>query len=105
MLHEQQALLWCIPSSVIGYVYKHTKPDSLLRRYLQDAFTKTMKLENVLSRNGEDHTVDFLHDVSLVIARRKEGDKLSHMQWARLNRCEWHDHSGAGGRSRTALLQ
>ncbi|EAT81163.2 hypothetical protein HBI56_105130 [Parastagonospora nodorum] len=99
-LHEHQALLWVTPSPVIKYVYEHTKPDSLLRRYLQDAFTKTMTLESVMSRDKEEHTVEFLHDILLVIARRKKGEKLERMQWAKLDRCKWHDHSGPGGRLR-----
>jgi hypothetical protein len=80
VLHGHQALLWVTSSSVIKYVYEHTKPDSLLRRYLQDAFTNTMNLEIVMSRDKEEHTVEFLHDILLVIARRKKGEKLERMQ-------------------------
>lgn len=93
-LHEHQALLWLTPSPVIKHVYGHTKPDSHLRQYLQDAFTKTMTLESVMSRDKEEHTVEFLHDILLVIVRRKKGEKLDRMQWAKLDWCKWHDYSG-----------
>jgi len=99
-LHQHQALLWLTPSPVIKYVHEHTKHGSLLRQYLQEAFTKTMTLESVMSRDKEEHTVEFLHDTLLVIARRKKGEKLDRMQWAKLDRCKWHDHSGPGGRLR-----
>lgn len=70
-MHKQQALLWCTPSSTIRYAYEHTKPGSLLHRYVQDSFAKTMSLEGVLSREREDHMDEFLHDVLLTVAKRR----------------------------------
>lgn len=97
-LFEQAALLWCTPSSAIRYVYEHTKSDYFLRLFLQDAFSKTMSLEGVLSSDREEHTVDFLHDVLSAIMERKESGKVDRMQWAKLDRCRWHDHSGQVGK-------
>jgi hypothetical protein len=103
-LHEQQVLVWCTPSSAIRYVYEHTKSSSLLRLFLQDSFSKTMSIESVLSRDREEHTVDFLHDVLSAIVKRKEGGKLDRMQWARLDRCRWHNLSGPGGTRQMGLM-
>lgn len=47
-----------------------------------------------MSRDKEEHTVEFLHDILLVIVRRKKGEKLDRMQWAKLDWCKWHDYSG-----------
>jgi hypothetical protein len=58
-LHEQQVLVWCTPGSTIRYLYKHTKPGSRLCLFLQDSFSKMMSLEGVLSRDREEHTVEF----------------------------------------------
>jgi hypothetical protein len=63
-----------------------------------------MSIESVLSRDREEHTVDFLHDVLSAIVKRKEGGKLDRMQWARLDRCRWHNLSGPGGTRQMGLM-
>lgn len=72
-LHEQQAAPWCSPSSVVKYVYGRTGERSLVMVYIQNAFTKTMTSAKVLERDSSLHTVEFMHDILGVMAKRGGG--------------------------------
>lgn len=104
MLHKRFSALWCMPDSAIRYIYKHTTPEANLRVYLKFIYARTKSLER-FQNSKPRHTVNFLHNVLPTIATNVRDQRVTRSQWARVDRCQWHDHSGPGGRLRVELRQ
>jgi hypothetical protein len=101
MLHEAVAASWSTPGQLTSMVYKATSAGCGLRKFL-DAFTRTKNLSGFL-----DHTqrvgcpADFLYDAIPILVRRGEDTRVMSIEaWTELDRCQWHDHSGPGGKLR-----
>jgi len=101
MLHERIISIWKTPSEIIKYIYGHTAKGSNLREFLVHFYTRAVGVERVLSLSPENFTVEFTLELLAIFAKMKFGaTKMSRSEWTKVNRCQWHDHSGPGGKLR-----
>lgn len=99
MMHERTAATWIIPSSILEYVYSTTTSDSALRIWCIDTWRKVASLENTIA-NPSLFPKEFLCDTLPFLGRRSEEDRFSTQRFTSMDRCQWHDHSGPGGKLR-----
>lgn len=99
MLHEQCFACYAFPSKEIKAIYKKTMAESNFRRFAIDFYKEAAPIEFILAY-PDTYTPEFLCDVLPSVARRPDGEKLTRSQSERMDRCQWHDHSGPGGRLR-----
>ncbi|KAF2820650.1 hypothetical protein CC86DRAFT_116306 [Ophiobolus disseminans] len=102
MLHENVAAVWAVSESVVSYVYKNTLAGAQLRKFLVDAFVLTKSPDSFLdSMEADVIPSQFLMDaLPHLISRGKDAKNIGRTAWAKLDRCQWHDHSGPGGKLR-----
>jgi hypothetical protein len=103
MLHELVYSRWSsYNSEVLKYTYENTTPGSNLRKYFVSSFTKLLGYDRFKEKMTEEKvTVAFLLDAMPVLVRQGEGHRaIGRGEWGKLDRCEWHDHSGPGGKLR-----
>lgn len=99
MLHEASVAKWQPLAGAVEYVYSNTLEDSKLRAFVVQYSIATETWKSLGNWSGSQ-TVGFLHDVMPKIAERKEGEQHYRDKATRMDRCQWHDHSGPGGRLR-----
>jgi hypothetical protein len=103
MLHERMCT-WSgtYNHELLKYTYENTTPGSDLRKYLVLAFTKLAGYDKFKEETTpENVTVEFLLDAMPVLVRQGERFRgIGREAWTELDRCEWHDHSGPGGKWR-----
>lgn len=101
VLHEYCVAGWTISAPNTKYVYANTIPGSALRQILILWIVQTTSLESFQAEQYRKyHTIDLLHDVLPKLACRKPEDKKNRAQMTMVDRCQWHDHSGPGGKLR-----
>lgn len=102
MLHERFVAEWKTAGHCVRYVYDNTITGSKMRNFLIYWVTMTKDLEDFRSQaqDGRHYTADFLFDVLPPMARRRPQDRVSRECITKHNRCQWHDHSGPGGKLR-----
>lgn len=101
MLHERVSACWTTYTQAIHYIYEETMPGSHLRKFLVDSFALTKKLERLEKIDPDQAPGQFLFELFPAFIRRGENARpLSREAWTKLNRCQWHDHSGPGGQLR-----
>jgi len=101
MLHERIAATWVIPSSLIKYVYGNTTKGSKLREFLLYFFTRSVGVDRILELNPEHLTVEYTLEILAIVAKTKYSRGLMMPEeWTKIDRCQWHDHSGPGGKIR-----
>jgi hypothetical protein len=101
MLHERIVATWINPSSLIKYVYGNTTKGSKLREFLLHFFTRSVGVDRILETNPEHFTVEYTLEVLAIVAKSKFGwGLMMRDEWTKINRCQWHDHSGPGGQIR-----
>lgn len=104
MLHEKGVAERSFPFDIIRDVYERTVPGAMLRTYLVDNTIAIFTIKELtLELDPEDATVPFLLDVMPRLSTTSDNAKLmSSKAWTKVDRCQWHDHSGPGGKSRLA---
>ncbi|KAH6642957.1 hypothetical protein C7974DRAFT_113256 [Boeremia exigua] len=98
MLHERCVAAWQTPGR-IAYIYENTTVGSKLRDYLIQ-FHGSTRTFGSLQEGSVNQTVDFLHDMVPLVASRMAEGPLGRDAVTRWDRCQWHDHSGPGGKLR-----
>jgi len=101
MLHECLVATWNTHSTCIKYIHNNTVASSMLRSFVVDWSSSTHSFKSLDFPDKENQqTVQYLHDVMLKIAERNGQRRLSREEAMAMNRCQWHDHSGPGGKLR-----
>jgi hypothetical protein len=86
----------------ITFVYDNTSAGSHLRKYTVDRYTLTVPYSKFKkSFTADDVTIDFLLDAMPLVVQRGVCPFMSSRQGSLvLDRCQWQDHSGPGGKLR-----
>lgn len=102
MLHERIAGIWQRPNDIIRYIYENTTKESKLRDFILHFYTRAVGAQRISSSNPEHFTIDFTLDVLAIFTTEMKFGKsvLTRTEWTKTNRCQWHDHSGPGGKLR-----
>ncbi|KAF2627573.1 hypothetical protein BU25DRAFT_341250, partial [Macroventuria anomochaeta] len=120
MLHERVLTGRGLSTEMIKSLFEETAAGSKLRSYVVNLHKANVSLDSVISYSNSYtpeflcdvlpaiqadgirwmHTVDFLHDVLPSLTRKTPDDHMDRSKMMKLNRCQWHDHSGPGGRWR-----
>lgn len=101
MLHGRTVATMVMHASCISYVYKNTTGSSKLRAYLVHLYIKTADLQLMQHKVARRwQSVDFLHEVLPQVARKDDGFVPKRKDLLTWKRCQWHDHSGPGGKLR-----
>jgi hypothetical protein len=103
MLHELVCSKWTnYPHELLKYTYQNTTSGSKLRKYLVSSFTKLRGYGIFMEEMTEERvTIEFLLDAIPVLVRQgNRSQGIGKEEWSKLDRCEWHDHSGPGGKLR-----
>jgi hypothetical protein len=106
MLHERVCSRWNNYSQdTLKYTYRNTTPGSNLRKYFVNAFTKLRGYKKFMEHMTEESvTTEFLLDAMPILVRQGEKSAaIDRGSWTGLDRCQWHDHSGPGGKLRLEL--
>ncbi|OAK97648.1 hypothetical protein IQ06DRAFT_350388 [Phaeosphaeriaceae sp. SRC1lsM3a] len=106
MLHEKVAARWVSPNLVVGSTYRRMTSGAALRKYLVDACTLTKDWETFRQTFQDDvanHVAEFLLDAMTNFAAGDLRQQCDRTAWTKLDRCQWHDHSGPGGKLRDEL--
>jgi hypothetical protein len=103
MLHEFSSAHWRpFGRKVLKYTYENTTPGSKLPMFMVDSYTKMYmyrKFETWFVVNPV--TIDFLVDSMPILVRQGENfEGIGRQQWTEMDRCQWHNHSGPGGKLR-----
>lgn len=105
MLHEKVSAAWTSLHVIARTAYDNTTSGATLRKFLVDACMLISSYAD-FERNFQDgyFTTEFLLDaVPNIVAGRFERANLDRAAWTKINRCQWHDHSGPGGKLRDDL--
>lgn len=107
LLHEQDTLAWNFHYERIKYVYENTEAGSDLRRYIVDDYVLNVEpKDSVKIIEPQEATVEFLFDaIPDLIISASSGTRITRHGWAIIDRCQWHDHSGPGGKLRSQNRQ
>lgn len=98
MLHESLLSRRTLPVD-IEFVYSNTHSESYLRKFVLNWYTWRYRLGLRMENDAIKPTVDFIRDLYLRIENRNHGP-YDWNQLTRINRCNWHDHCGPGGKLR-----
>lgn len=99
MMHERVTTLVIFPAIIIKYAYNNIAAGSNLRTYFDEVFKRNLWLEQIIP-SPMNQTQEFLCDILPFVARRSGTDCYNSDQVRRFDRCQWHDHSGPGGKLR-----
>lgn len=104
-MHGRVAAAWAsFENADINFVYSNTRKSSLLRKFVVDAEVLTMTFSGYLKELEDsrcDSNAEFLIEALPLLVKRGEGSKtIKREAWRKLDRCQWHDHSGPGGKLR-----
>ena len=103
MLHEQVATKWSLPSvELMQQTYEQTRSGSELRKYLVDLLTMTRSSKGLQKElQGGEYPYEFVLEALPKMVRKGKNDRMTDQTaWTKLDRCQWHIHSGAGGKLR-----
>ncbi|KAH7394545.1 hypothetical protein BKA66DRAFT_567480 [Pyrenochaeta sp. MPI-SDFR-AT-0127] len=105
MLHERVFAKWTTAINLTNFIYEHSPTSCNLRKYIVDLNTKTKSYIGFKTQmKPELCPAEFLLEVLPILVRNGESCKsISRQAWTRIDRCQWHDHSGPGGKLRVAL--
>jgi hypothetical protein len=101
MLHESSVAEWtALGQKKIQWVFENTMPGSELRQYVVDLTAKTGNYETFQARiDAEVTPLKFLILAMPQLVRNGVQHKgIGRPAWTKMNRCQWHDHSGPGGK-------
>ncbi|KAF2033205.1 hypothetical protein EK21DRAFT_109338 [Setomelanomma holmii] len=104
MFHEPIAAAWFTSCyTLINFVHNNTLQESTLRKFVLDAEFLTRPLDNFQQQMAG--TASVLKEVLLDIMRLyvQGGEKhkgIGRKVWTKVDRCQWQDHSGPGGKLR-----
>jgi hypothetical protein len=101
MYHERIAASWSTNTHIIPFIYANTAQGAMLRKVAVDSITLTKEFSYWLEPMECKPGVEFLLEAIPVLVRRGDQSKsIGRGKWTGMDRCMWHDHSGAGGRLR-----
>ncbi|KAF2813060.1 uncharacterized protein BDZ99DRAFT_437889 [Mytilinidion resinicola] len=96
-LHRATAESWVVPNDAIKYVYDNTPESSALRSFILCIYRSTLASVKAFMEHGKDHlTIDFIFDLLNEVDAQGGWKGMSQLSWARMDRCQWHDHSSPG---------
>ncbi|KAF2493989.1 hypothetical protein BU16DRAFT_562943 [Lophium mytilinum] len=103
LLHSSICIKWKFPKTQVRFIYENTMEGSLLRKFIVDMAVLIASCETFLSfdKDGTNFTTEFLMDV--IKALNDQGGKwlvIGRDAFAVIDRCQYHDHSGPGGKLR-----
>jgi hypothetical protein len=103
MLHERTVVRWTLFSKSIKHVYENTEENSMLRKFCVHVFAHLCPLSKMVSAStrsqfAHHYSPDFIWD--LLKVHDCEGPQVSRKAYAETDRCQWHNHSGPGGKLR-----
>ncbi|KAH7390914.1 hypothetical protein DE146DRAFT_618526 [Phaeosphaeria sp. MPI-PUGE-AT-0046c] len=102
MLHENVCASWTSLRGGISYCYENIVRGSALRQYMLNRSTQVKSFEsfkNFMTKNELPY--DFLIDAIPILVAQGEGhESIGREAWIAIDRCQWHDHSGPGGKLR-----
>lgn len=100
MLHERSCASWRMSDKNIIYCYKNTVRGSKLRKYIVGLSTQMQSYGDFQKLMATlDLPTDFLVDAIPILMAQGEGHKsIGREAWIAIDRCQWHDHSGPGGK-------
>jgi hypothetical protein len=103
MLHKRTTAKWSITTSEIPWIYENTRPGDALRRFMVDTCT-LLKDPSFWGRLGDESKailVQFVLDaLPILISMSYTAGPFKRAAWTLLDRRQWHDHSGPGGKLR-----
>ena len=105
MYQERIVATWATNSAVLDYIYQSTTPGSKLRKFIVDEFTKTMDANSfMIAMTPDNSPTEFLLE-AIPPLMEFFWDRTTYClkDWTCVDRCEWHDHSGPGGKLRHEL--
>ncbi|KZM19062.1 hypothetical protein ST47_g9806 [Ascochyta rabiei] len=97
MMHERSVAVWVLPCYVIRHVYEYTTAASKLRKYFVERYILSCPLD-LMTAEPSLYTKEFLCAVLPALARDERC--LDRDSLTSVDRCQWHDHSGPGGKLR-----
>ncbi|KAH4920158.1 hypothetical protein HBI79_195830 [Parastagonospora nodorum] len=103
MLHERITAKWSITIPVISWIYENTRPGAALRGFMVDTcmLLKGPSFWQQLGDESKAIPVQFVLDaLPALISRGQTAEPIKRAAWTVLDRCQWHDHSGPGGKLR-----
>jgi hypothetical protein len=101
MLHERIVTRWQKPNEIIKYSYENTTKESKLREFILYFYTRAVGLDRIVATSPEYFTVEFTLELLAGFAKTNfSGNLIMRGEWTKINRCQWHDHSGPGGKLR-----
>ncbi|CAI6330623.1 unnamed protein product [Periconia digitata] len=99
-LHERLVSIWSLDTrSIVPYTVRNTNPESCLWNFLHDMLMRT-KSSAGIAYHVDVHLHDFesssflMSILKLKLDRdgNEEWQNLSRLEWAREDRCQWHQH-------------
>ncbi|KAH5228421.1 hypothetical protein HBI62_086390 [Parastagonospora nodorum] len=103
MLHERTSAKWKSGVFHVPWAYAKTASGASLRRFMVDTCT-FLKGSSFWQRLGDESKaipVQFVLDaLPALISRGQTAEPIKRAAWTVLDRCQWHDHSGPGGKLR-----
>lgn len=103
MYHERLASEWKTCLEDTEYIFDHTQKGSALRKFVVDAHTLTKlhtKFINEVSQRDPANGEFLLDAIPILVKRGQSAKNINRKAWTELDRCQWHDHSGPGGKLR-----
>lgn len=103
MLHERITARWKTPDRHVPWAYANTASGAPLRRFMVDICTllKGSSFWERLEDELKEIPVQFVLDaLPILISRGQAAEPMKRAAWTVLDRCQWHDHSGPGGKLR-----
>jgi hypothetical protein len=101
MFHERITATWTTAIATTACIYEKTLPGAHLRRFLVDSCALTKDLVGFETLDADETSIHFLLEVFPTFIRRGANAKsIGRPAYTKLCRCQWHDHSGPGGKLR-----
>lgn len=100
MYHEHLAADWKIAVNHVNDAYENTTKGSPICKVLVSSTVRCMVLTTFLAAMERDNVcAEFLLEALPLIPKRGENAGfIGCAAWTKMNRCQWHDHSGPRGR-------
>ncbi|KAH6642946.1 hypothetical protein C7974DRAFT_469178 [Boeremia exigua] len=99
MLHEKIMAKSAVHANIVKMTYEKTAVGSRFRAYLIHLYKYTAMLSDMVAHPNL-YTAEFLCEVLPFLSHRTDVEFRGIAGLLKVDRCQWHDHSGPGGKLR-----
>jgi hypothetical protein len=102
LLHARTCALNSLSRTSLNFTYDKTVSGSALRQFFLDAAVKKQSYSHFLDViHTTEAPADFWKEsIPILMQQAEDYPGMAEDEWASMNRCQWHDHSGPGGKLR-----